>query len=217
MGIWTFEGPQGYGKTLSAVAIAYEEYKNYGKKVICNNHLNFPYTHFNLQYFLDHFTDRELENCVLILDEAYQYMDSRLTQTKLNKLFTYFVVQTRKRGVDLFVCTHHINNVDIRLRRAVDVRGACSYFPENPCKLCGGKGVRGNNGDKCSRCLGYGQTGFARVSFLQLRGPASKLSNKRRRFTVEIFAPRYWSLYDTHERLPIQKKMFEGLEALEVV
>jgi len=109
-------------------------------KVYSNNHLNFPYTYFDAKYFLDHLNDEELVNSVLLLDEAYIYLDARTGASKLNKLFTYFIVQTRKRGVDLYICTHHIDIVDKRLRRAVDIRGTCRYKKEYPCTQCQGAG-----------------------------------------------------------------------------
>jgi len=138
--IVTLEGCQGTGKSLTSTALGYTELINNGVKMICNNHLNFPYTHFDRQYFLDHLEDEELENCVLLLDESYLYFDGRTAASKSNKLFTYFTVQTRKRGVDLYICTHHIDILDKRVRRAVDIRGTCRYRKEDPCRQCNGKG-----------------------------------------------------------------------------
>jgi len=208
----SFEGPQGTGKTLSAIALAHEEHVHNGKRVICNNHLNFDFTHFSLEYFIEHIADNEMENCVLVLDEAYQYMDARLSTSKINRLLTYFTVQTRKRGVDMYICTHNIENVDVRLRRAIDLRGACSFRGEDPCRQCNGTGILKNE-EKCPRCLGWGKTGVSRVHFWRTRG----IRGKRRRFTVEFFAPKYWGLYNTHERMPLQQKMLQGIDVLEVV
>jgi len=192
----------GSGKTTAAVALACEEQKNDGRRVISNNHLNMDYTHFDIAWFLEHLADHEMEDCVLVLDEMYQLMDSRSSQTKLNKLLTYFVVQTRKRGVDLYVCTHFLDHVDLRLRRAVDIRGACRYYPEKPCKKC--RGTREYNGRPCDRCLGYGEIGWVKVRFLDRR--------LRRRYSLEIFANRYWHLFSTKERIPLQARMLTGID-----
>ena len=226
----------GSAKTTSAIAFAKREKEEFGKKIISNVHLNMDYTHFSLEFFLEHIADEELSDCVLILDEMYQIADSRSSATKLNKLFSYFTVQTRKRGVDLYICTHHIDHIDLRLRRAVDIRGSCRYYPEIPCKDCrcrtcggtgkiggvpctnckgiGGTGV-GKDGNQCKRCLGYGINGYAVVNFLDRR--------LRRRYTSNdilggpIHAPEIWPIFDTRERIGIQQTIITGIDTKEVV
>lgn len=190
-----------------ATALAYEEFKKNKVKVISNNHLDFDYQHFDIAWFLDNLTSHELEDCILLLDEFYQIVDSRSSQTKLNKLFTYFVVQTRKRGVDLYLCTHHITHLDIRVQRAIDIRGACRHYAEKPCKKCHGSG--GYNERPCERCRGYGETGTTRSIFLDRR--------LRKRYTIDIFSPNYWHLFNTKERIPFQAKILQGIDSMEVV
>jgi len=233
--IISFEGFQGSGKTTMGVAFAYEEHIRNGRKVIANNHLNFDFQHFSLEWFLEHIADGELEDCILFLDEMYQIADSRSSQTKLNKLFTYFVVQTRKRGVDLYICTHHLDHIDLRLRRAVDIRGACRYYAEKPCrkcrcKQCGGSGKLGGNtcpacggrggtgeylGKPCDRCLGYGELGWVRATFLDRR--------LRRRYTSDnifggpLFANKYWHLFNSYDRIPMQARVVQGIDIEEIV
>ena len=235
--IISFEGSMGQSKTTAAIAFALREQKEYGKKIISNVHLNIvPYTQFSLEYFLENLTNTELEDCVLLLDEMYQLQDSRRSATKLNIVMSYFIVQTRKRGVDLYICTHHIENIDIRTRRAVDIRGSCRYYAEDPCRACtckvchgrkkingqdcpachgiGGTGV-GRDGKPCERCAGYGTNGYSRVNFLDRR--------LRRRYTSEdimgapIHGPEYWPYFDTKERIPLQAKLLSGIDISEVV
>lgn len=227
----TWEGAQGCGKTTAAVAIAYEESLRTGKVVYSNDHLNFPdYRHFNTEVFIEKIVGSELEDMILLTDEMYQMADSRSSQTKLNKLWTYFAVQTRKRGVDMYICTHHIDHIDLRLRRAVDIRGSCRYFPEKPCqkckcKDCGGTGsltkdlicptcdgVGGTgeyHGQPCDRCKGYGELGWVQVYFLDRR--------RRRKYTMEIFGPKYWHLFNTNERIPMNAKILQGISTEEVL
>jgi len=223
--IVTLEGPQGTGKSITASALLHEDFVTLGRKVIANVHLGFPSTFFDLAYFLKHLEDEELYNCDMWLDEMYQILDSRTSAGKINKLLTYFIVQTRKRGVDLYVCTHHISHVDVRLRRAVDVRGTCNYIDETPCKRCGGTGIYEGTGSPdapcdiwgkafenpytCGRCLGVKAryedvtcTGVAITTFFDRRAR----SRWNRVKTVQVPMPKYSSLYDTEERIAFTNK-----------
>ena len=157
------------------------------KKVISNNHLNFPYTHFDPKYLLEHLEDEEIEDCIWILDEAYQAgLDSRSTSTKFNKLMTYIVAQTRKRGVDLYLCTHHIDAIEKRIRRAVDIRGTCRF----------NKGPLEEDKPIAKR----------KYNWVTVRLRDLRTGNGRR---IRIYGPAFWSLYDTRERIPFTRKMVE--------
>jgi hypothetical protein len=226
--IVSLEGVQGTGKTTAGVGLSYEEHLVNERKVISNQHLNFDFQMFSLEWFLEHLADHEMEDCVLLLDEMYQIADSRSSQSKLNKLFTYFIVQTRKRGVDLYLCTHHIDHIDLRLRRAVDVRGSCRMY-EHPCKkckcrMCNGTGVvEGRkcvvcagaggtglvNGSPCLDCLGYGKVGWIRIQFLDRR--------IRRRYPLDLFANKYWHLFNSYDRIPMPAKTLQGIDTVEIV
>ena len=218
--IVSLEGVQGSGKSLSAVAMCHRD-KRAGRHVFSNNHLSESfgdYEFFNTRYFLekmnaehggddDYDEDRDggisLENATLLMDEAYIYLDSRGSAGKLNKLFTYFVGQTRKRGVDMYVCTHHIDVLDKRLRRAIDVRGSCRYIVEKPCRGCKGTGYIKKRGGRglvimCPRCLGYGHTGWAVTDFVH------QFTGQRSRAIIQ--GPAVWHLYDTRELVQIGKK-----------
>ncbi len=152
------------------MAFAKEESDRLNRKVISNVTLKTgpggfkEYQKFDIAWFLENLISHEVENCILLLDEMYQLADSRNAPTKLNKLFSYFIVQCRKRDVDMYFCTHHIDHVDLRLRRAVEVRGACRTTIEKPCKKCkchkcGGAGIYGENKEPCPECQGKCGTG----------------------------------------------------------
>jgi len=220
--IYTFEGVMGSGKTLTAVALACSEHYQHGTKIISNVHLSFPYIKFDMSYFMEHLQDTQLNNCITLLDEAHQYMDARRSGGKGNILWTYYTVQTRKRGVDLYACFHHIDVMDKRFRRQVDVRGTCAYDKEDPCTKCKGERIIakggiacpscsreggppqkdcpfcGGTGEVCPRCLGYGVTGWAITRFLDLR------SSRRKR--IKVFGPAFFSSYNTEELIPFTGK-----------
>ena len=196
--ILTLEGVMGSGKTQAAVALAAIEYYKNGTRVISNVKVNFPHETLDTQFLVDHMLDDELEDCIMILDEAYIYLDARSSATKLNKLFSYFVAQTRKRGVDLYVCIHHIDTMDKRLRRAVDVRGTCKFRKEDPCKLCKGSKLDPKSGEDCDRCCGYGTGGIVSINLFDLRN-----STRNR---IQLHGPTYWKLYDTRELVAVTGK-----------
>ena len=228
----TFEGIQGSGKSTAAVAMATEDSKRTNRLIYSNDHLNIDtYRHFDIGVFVEKIVGEDLEDVILLTDEMYQMADSRSSQTKLNKLWSYFVVQTRKRGVDMYICTHNIEHIDIRLRRAVDIRGSCRYYPEKPCKKCkckkcGGVGVlmpsydtcdecqgRGGTGlvggKPCERCFGYGESGWIKVFFLDRR--------LRARYDLPLFGPQYWHLFNTRERIPMSARILQGIDTQEVL
>jgi len=155
--ISTLEGLMGSSKSLTSVALLFMDFLENGRKIISNDHLKFPHIYMDLKHFVDHVADNEMSDSTILLDEGYLLMDSRTSSGKLNKLFTYFIAQTRKRNVDMYICTHHIDHVDKRLRRAVDIRGSCRYVKEEPCRKCAGSGdAKGPGQGVCRKCFGRG-------------------------------------------------------------
>lgn len=224
----TFEGIQGSGKTTAAVATGVEENKRTQKLIYSNDHLDHPdYRHFDTAVFVEKVVGEELEDVIILTDEMYQMADSRSSASKLNKLWSYFVVQTRKRNVDMYICTHNIENIDIRLRRATDIRGSCRFFPETPCrkcrcKRCGGKPGnfdcpdcqgRGGTGlvgsQQCDRCFGWGVGGWVKVYCLDRR--------LRIRYDLEYWGPGYWKIFNTRQRIPLSARLLEGIDTAEVI
>lgn len=77
----------------------------------------------------------DLQNCVMAIDEIHVLLDSRNSISKRNKLLTYFILQTRKRGVVLMFTTQDEGQVDLRLRRNVDFWVYCRRL-RRQCKSC---------------------------------------------------------------------------------
>jgi len=124
------EGPMGSGKTISAVALAALEKQKSGKRILANIRLNeIDYQFFDTSDIVGMIRSEnsDFHDCSIILDEGYVFVDSRNSQSGLNKLFSYMAMQSRMRGNDIYITTQHMDLVDKRLRRSCDVRGTCRY------------------------------------------------------------------------------------------
>jgi len=134
--IVVLQGPFGSGKTLSAVAFSIMEKNRTGKKILSNIHLNgVDHKYFNSDDFIGMIVqDDHLEDCSIVLDSAYLFTDSRNTQSKLNKLFSYLVAKSRMKAVDIYITAIDIKDIDVRVRRSADLIGRCSYDVKK--KLC---------------------------------------------------------------------------------
>jgi len=69
--------------------------------------------------------ENQIHDATLALDAKYEWYDSRLSQTKLNRLLTYFVAQSRMRRINVYITAPHIGMVDVRLRRSADAVIRC--------------------------------------------------------------------------------------------
>lgn len=139
MALITIEGPMGSGKTGLASWFAYQDYLK-GRRIFCNYHVNFPYTPFDQELFFKlNEEEFQLDNCHIVADEGYLYMDARTSMSGGNRVVNYYSMQTRKRAVDMSITTHSFDRLDKRIRQAVTVRIACRYIPET---YLGAKKVR---------------------------------------------------------------------------
>jgi len=140
--IITLEGRMGTGKTTVATMFAYDKYLK-GGQVFSNYDLKFPLKEgckkpkkFNPNSFLRmNSKNFDLTNCLIISDEGYLYTDKQRTMSSLTGIWNYFIVQTRKRNVDVIVTTHSFERLSQRTQQAVDLRIACKYFEGVPLVL----------------------------------------------------------------------------------
>lgn len=120
-----FIGSMGSGKTLTMVKYAFTYHKS-GYKVYSNIKLRFPYDEYSLQGLLDLTeNNKDLKKSVLLLDEAHIFIDSRNSVSKKNKIISYFLLQTRKKGCHLFYTTQRFHQIDKRLRDNTDILIKC--------------------------------------------------------------------------------------------
>lgn len=116
----------GSGKSLSMVRYAYL-YHRAGYRILSNIKLNFPYETYTLQNLIDFANSGiGLRKVVILLDEAHIFLDSRSSVSKRNRIISYFLLQTRKKGCHLYYTTQRFGQVDKRLRENTDVTINCS-------------------------------------------------------------------------------------------
>jgi len=118
-------GPMGSGKTLVLAALTKTEVTN-GRTVYASGPFAFNgWKQFDIMDILGMIEKEELRDCVISLDEAYSLFDSRASATRLNKLFSYLVLASGRRGLDIYLTTQRVDILDKRVRRTIDFRLGC--------------------------------------------------------------------------------------------
>ena len=109
-------GGMGSGKTLVMTKLLNDEHKE--KKLIYTNYdLNFPHKIISQDDILNYSDSKtELFRCAIGLDEIYLYIDSRQSGTKRNRIYSYFMLQTNKRDVNLYYTAQNWHTVEKRFR-----------------------------------------------------------------------------------------------------
>jgi hypothetical protein len=113
-------GDMGSGKTLYMTHYCLKYYCDQGRyqSAQSNYHITSPdpsrpvalLTH-------EHFKTLEnLTDALVIIDEAYLWLDSRRSASKANRDVSYLVLQSRKRGFDILYAAQVRSSVDLRLR-----------------------------------------------------------------------------------------------------
>ena len=103
MSIQIYIGTLGSGKTLSMVRDLYIDYTEKKRKIISNLVLTFNSEIISKEFFngFAQGQQQELFDVSLGIDEFHIFLDSRSSTTKASKYLSYFILQTRKRGVEL--------------------------------------------------------------------------------------------------------------------
>lgn len=61
------------------------------------------------------------EKCKVILDEAYVYLENRVSMSKLNLYMSYILFQSRKRGIDIIITAQLAGTIDNRFIDLADI------------------------------------------------------------------------------------------------
>lgn len=112
-------GGKGSGKTL-LLTIMLKSYKDKDKNLDIYSNYNLSDIEFKKIDFNKLFNNEKIKNAVVGIDELYLFADCRRSTTKLNRLISYMMYQTRKASLDIFYSVVKFSTIDIRLRRGTD-------------------------------------------------------------------------------------------------
>lgn len=120
------EGGLSAGKTLVMTWLIKQEYVELHKPVYANYHLRrIPYTPVDRASLIESMNSGyqfdQGEGAVIAIDEMHILADSRGAMSKMNRLMSYFILQSSKQGVNFYYTTQDLGQVDLRLRRRTDI------------------------------------------------------------------------------------------------
>jgi len=117
-------GKMGSGKTLTMVYLAYAIAQS-GKRLKTNFNVSFEHTKITKQDIINYGKGirEDISDTLICLDEVQTLLDCR-TSNK-NRVVTYFILMTRKSGIDMMYTSQQFFNVEKRLRENTDLILEC--------------------------------------------------------------------------------------------
>ncbi len=129
------QGGLGTGKTLLLTKyLLNDAFKGY---TILSNYklINIPHKKLVVEELIknpdDTSDDIQLKNCTIGIDELTVYADCRLSGSKRNVFFSYLVLQSRKRSVDLYYTTQDFSMIDKRVIAHTHIQIMCNSLYNN--------------------------------------------------------------------------------------
>lgn len=106
------QGAMGSGKTILMVRYLLKDFAN-GHKVFSNFGLiKIDYEPLNVLELME---KQDLQDVSVGIDEITVFLDCRKSSSKMNRYISYFILQTRKRNVNLYFTTQSFSYIDYRL------------------------------------------------------------------------------------------------------
>jgi len=129
---------------------------------------------FDVATFLENEREnKSLQNMTIGIDELTVFTDCRLSMSKRNLLFSYLVLQSRKRSVDIYYTTQNFNMIDKRFISHTSIKVLCQSLY-----------------DKNGEIIDH----YKKYAVIDLRDP---MNMKIDRFILDIRP--YYDCYDTDE------------------
>ena len=121
-------GGIGNGKTLLLTYLSLLHHLT-GYRIVSDYDLNIPHFRINnledINNILTEYGKYTLS--MMAFDEGWIFIDSRLSTTKKNIVWSRFMMQTRKVGFDVYITLQNIGQIDTRIRSVVDK----IFLPQN--------------------------------------------------------------------------------------
>lgn len=111
------------GKTLFLVYIA--------TKLIRDVYSNFKLDLPNYKQLTLSVLKKLPNNVNVYIDEGYTWLESRISGSKLNKLISYLLFQSGKRGLDIYITAQLFSSVDLRFREQSSLIVYCEKINGN--------------------------------------------------------------------------------------
>lgn len=111
-------------KTSLATLLA-RIYVQNGASVYANYDLDFNNIH---RLEVEDLLQLDVKSGLILVDEVYTVAESRISSSKVNRFFSYFVFQSRKLHVDIIYTSQLTSAVDLRLFNLTDKKIACFGF-----------------------------------------------------------------------------------------
>jgi hypothetical protein len=115
-------GSFGSGKTLllTYIALKYAEMENYD--VYANYHIKHEKVKvIEPEDFIEINPESSDKRVFIALDEIYAWLDSRFSLSKVNRLLSWVILQSRKRNMDIGYTAQMSGTVDLRMRGMTDL------------------------------------------------------------------------------------------------
>jgi len=182
MAVINIEGDVGSGKTLIATYIALEDETLKDRPIYSNYKLNLSNY---IELFPETLNELEDKSALVLIDEAYIWLEARTSGKEINRYLTYILFQLRKRKLDIILTNQLLETIDTRFRQMRNYQIECERI--------------GPRDDP--------------TAFRYLIGEVNtKKRKKPRTFTMPVsFARTIYPLFDTYERIPIDKDMVANI------
>lgn len=114
-------GKLGQGKTAFMTYLACKDYIEQHRNVMANYRLNFikDQKFLNILDLLDP-NNEIINNATVCIDEGWLFFDSRNSSSKNNIAISQTILQSRKRGCDIYLTAQTFGQVDKRFRNVCD-------------------------------------------------------------------------------------------------